>query len=319
MTKGATGTSSKYVPPNQDGDSSPPDIATLIAEQTKQLSLQIFTAKEEMKKHMDDSISAVKTAVSQNKAAIVKNTLEINKVTGTANEARDDLKDLRGEHEAEVTELKEFNQDLKKEVNSLHNHVALLTVRMKVQQERTEDQTNRNLRKTIIIRGVPEAVEETTWDQTKEAAVQALSTATQMDIPTLQGMFERIHRGGPFALPLNKRRTQPRKIHALLYDWNNLGKLKKAISTNGRNSGIYIDQHYGPVTTERRNKANIKRRELIEEKAIVAGYVAFPAKLYGKYQREDKNYALIEDFSKVPIFSKEEESLAYENIFDSDT
>ncbi len=304
-------------------DSEPVDIAELIRGFELRLD-QKFAAQsqqiEEVKTQLGQQISDIKTLAEENKKAIAFNTIETAKATQVANTNKQDLSDLSLDVNASIEELQKSNRELKKEVTSLHNTVAIQAVKMKVQRVRTEDQTNRALRKTIIIRGIPEPNEEKTWDNTCTAASNAIAEASgsrDTDASTsIANLLERIHRGGKYT----PGSQYPRKIHAVLYDWNDIAKLRKNLiaTAYGRNSGIYIDNHYGPDTTYRRGLAGKKRRELIDSNTIAQGYVAFPAKLYVKYKRTDSKYTVFHDFSNERVTLREEEQYEHEELFESD-
>ena len=108
-------------------------------------------------------------------------------------------------------------------------------------------------------------------------------------------MFERIHRGAGKGDDKN-----PRAVFALLYNWNNVEVLMWGLRKHGKDSKIYIDQQYGPITTYRRKLALNARKDLKEEKSITSGFVKFPAKLMVKNGTKAK-YVMNQDFSKVQI------------------
>ena len=166
-----------------------------------------------------------------------------------------------------------------------------------VHTEMVEDQTNRNLRKNIIIRGIPEGKEEKSWEETREVVANALGKACNIHPNTIGDMFERVHRGSKREDDGN---NQPRTIFGLLYDWNNIDYLMKELRKHGKGSKIYIDQQFGPITTYRRKLALDKRKSLKDAKTITSGWIKYPAKLMVRYG-EDKKYVMCEDFSKKSI------------------
>ena len=56
-----------------------------------------------------------------------------------------------------------------------------------------------------------------------------------------------------------------------------------------------------PDTQYRQNQAMILRREMKDAGTISAGYVAYPAKLMVKFNKNDKKYVCHKDFSKIPV------------------
>ena len=66
------------------------------------------------------------------------------------------------------------------------------------------------------------------------------------------------------------------------------------------------EQKYGPLTSKRRQKAYLERKQLKESGVIASGYVDFPAKLMvnlpGDVDRENKKiYKLHTNFSRYPV------------------
>ena len=200
-----------------DSKTTDPDMAALFAGLESRLDVRFHEQSvqiEAVKTHLDDRITAIQKLANSNKTSIDKNLIEINKVTSIANENKQDVVNLQNDCNANIAALKESNLKLKTELNSLHSTVSLQAIKLNVQRKRTEDQTNRALRKTLIIRGIPEPTEEN-WDQTRTVASHALAKATPIDPNKLSKIFERIHRGGSFK---KQQGLQPRKVHACLYD-----------------------------------------------------------------------------------------------------
>ena len=94
-----------------------------------------------------------------------------------------------------------------------------------------------------------------------------------------------------------------RAIHCRFFDWNDSEFIKLQTIKNSRRSNIFVEQHYGPDTTYRRNLAKAERKKLKDENAIFSGHVKYPAKLFVKYAATDRNYSLHSDFSDhdVPL------------------
>lgn len=182
-------------------------------------------------------------------------------------------------------------------VDDLERLCANQAIQLKVLDTRQTDQTDRNSRNSLIIRGIPEQGQES-WDDTRHVLCEALAPIVKIDGNKISAMIERVHRG-------NRRpddtRDRPRVIHARLFNWNNVENLKQLMWKHGKDTGIYVDQRFGPNTTYRRNKALEVRRELLENHEIVGGFLRYPAKLYVKYHKDDKKYTLKDDFSKIPV------------------
>ena len=218
----------------------PTDFAAILKGMEERLDAR-FTEQsqqiEGVKNHLDQRITEIHTLATANKKAIALNTLEASKAIQQTNQNKQDISNLETLYNTNIEGIMKTNHALKKEVTSLHHTVSLQAVRMKVQRERTEDQTNRGLRKTVIIRGIPEPTEEKSWDDTRAAVSEALATATNKDSTDVSQLFERIHRGGRFENRGDQQRKGPRKVHAAMYDWNDIARLRKAMSLHARNSG----------------------------------------------------------------------------------
>ena len=132
---------------------------------------------------------------------------------------------------------------------------------------------------------------------------ETLSPIVQIDPTQISSMIERVHRGPRRQRDNNnpERPEQPRVIHAKLFNWNHVENLKKLMWKHGKKTGIYIDQHFGPNTTYRRNKALEMRRDLMKKGDIAGGYLRYPAKLFVKRHSQDTQYVLHRDFSNIPV------------------
>ena len=87
-------------------------------------------------------------------------------------------------------------------------------------------------------------------------------------------MIERVHRGSRRPNENNDRPNnnddRPPVIHARFFNWNHVENLKNFMWKHGKDSGIYVDQRFGPNTTYRRNKALAARCQLLTN-VTVAG------------------------------------------------
>ena len=110
-------------------------------------------------------------------------------------------------------------------------------------------------------------------------------------------MIERAHRGRS-----NPDRAGPRPIYARFFSWKDSEHVKKLkIMDSEKSSRMFVDQKYGPITTQRRNKALLERKNLKAEGKIVQGYLKFPAQLWVKYDVEDVRFQRHMDFSKYEV------------------
>ena len=142
----------------------------------------------------------------------------------------------------EVESIKNENSNLKKQVDmnkstidSLKGETSTLKSKlMKLEsnqmllEEEIEERTNRQLRKTLVFRGIPEqtirrdsssdnAGRKENWDDTEELLAQKIAEVCEdTSLSQAREMIERGHRGGPNP---NYQGDKPRPIFAAFWDW----------------------------------------------------------------------------------------------------
>ena len=188
-----------------------------------------------------------------------------------------------------------------KQVDSSPSSAISSGIEQRVQEveELLEERTNRQLRKTLVIRGVSEGEHEKSWQDTEILLSKIFSETLNIPVEQARGMIDRCHRGGN---PNHyKKIGKPRPIFAAMYSW----KACEDLLWNARKKkNVFIDYKFGPKTTTRRNLALQKRRELLNQGTLCQAHVAYPARLMGK-GKNDKKYRLIEDFSKADVSLKD--------------
>ena len=216
----------------------------------------------------------------------------------------------------EVRELKEDKHKIQDDLKNANKKIQAL-------EERVEERTNRQLRKTLVIRGIPESSSNNsrhatnsstssataadpaaaeTWNQSKEKLANAIADVSDISAASAIEMVERAHRSAP-----NPRYhgTAPRPIFAALYKWPDAERIVEAFrkyNIANPEHAISCDFKYGPLTTKRRNMAFMERKKLKERGEIVSGYVAYPARLMVKTsRRQGTKYICQKDFSHEPV------------------
>ena len=174
---------------------------------------------------------------------------------------------------------------------------------LKALEERIEDRTNRQLRKTIVISGIREQKGEETWADTKRVVANTISKHIKdVDYTEALDMLERVHRSAPTR---NENKKGKRDIYAAIRDWEDCEFLTRSfrkLNAKKRDLRIHFNNKYGPMTTRRRNLALRKRRELLDSNEIHSAYIAFPAKLIIKKDSSaDTKWVVFEDFSKTAM------------------
>ena len=221
--------------------------------------------------------------------------------------------------EADLSEVKQIADQNTNDIAMLKQTIVTLVDINKEQTknigdltERVEERTNRQLRNTLVFKGIPDVEGEKdqgskSWHITRQLLANKIAENIDgLDEEVAFKLLERVHRGKESKF--NKGR---RPIYAKLFDWNDCEKIKECFrfaNMENRELNIYCEQMYGPRTRFRRNKAFIERKALKDDNKIVSGFVAYPAKLMVKYTRnKSEQYTQIKDFSKVEV------------IFESDT
>ena len=149
---------------------------------------------------------------------------------------------------AELLAVKQVSEQNADEILRLKGTIESLVVVNKLQSEtvsklteKLEDRTNRQLRNTLIFKGIPETAGEKKgkqqWDETRKVLSETLAKHVPgLDAQSASNMFERVHRGKAGALNVNKR-----KIYARVFDWNVSEGLKNDMRTaNIKDSSINI-------------------------------------------------------------------------------
>ena len=192
---------------------------------------------------------------------------------------------------------------LKSTIDSLVDANKVQSTEIKKMRERIEERTNRQLRNTLVVKGIPEPAHERTWNDTKQVLAESIAESLQISVPTT--IFERAHRSN-FAGRNGEKRGR-RDIFVRVHDWNVSEKMKedfRALRMKNRNCQVSVDQKFGPRTTSRRNYALFQRKTLKENGDIFAGYIAYPAKLMvKKTNNKTEKYAEYENYSEWELDS----------------
>ena len=251
------------------------DITTLMDDRLGLVNERIGTIEQSMV-NVQSEISVIQKEIQELKSTV-------SDLKKTANDQSDEIAKLQSENEA----LKSLPDD-----SSLRSSISKL-------EERVEDRTNRQLRKTLTITGIQE-IENESWTDTKKLVAKTISGNLNIKYDDAFDMLERVHRSAPTT---NASKIGRRDIFAAIYDWNDCEFLtRKFRNLNGKNRNlkIHFNYKYGPLTTRRRNAALYQRRKLFNEKMIVQGYLSFPAKLLVKRSNDD-DFEVYEDFSKLSL------------------
>ena len=140
-----------------------------------------------------------------------------------------------------------------------------------------DDQVNRGMRNNMIIKGLPESLDNERED-TRSLVVNKLHelSGDKYSKHGIDTVIDRAHRGS------GKPRTdRPRNIYIrftssqVVDEYLYLARKLK--------SPLRLDRQFSKAVTDRRKVAMLERKKLKEEKTIMAGYLEYPAKLMVKY------------------------------------
>ena len=208
-----------------------------------------------------------------------------------------------------VTELTNQTKQLTDRVESLEKQITNPTERPSIFidlekrineiKERLEERTNRQLRKTLVFRGIKEGDDEKRWADTEKVLSGIISKKLSVSEAEASAMIDRCHRGGNPRYYVEKKKTRP--IYAAMHSWK---QCEEIIWNARKKRDILVDYKFGPLTTARRNMALQRRRELLDSGEILKGHVAYPARLMGMKNNNSKKYICIEDFSKAAVGEK---------------
>ena len=188
-------------------------------------------------------------------------------------------------------------QSVKDDLESLRSAVDINNRALLIQEEYIEDLRNRQMRSTLVFKGIDESVDEHTWDDTEETLLRTIRTVAE-DFP--DDAIERCHRGHKKLYGASGSRD----IIARFYSWKDAESVKQLFSrknSKDRSFKTYVSQKYGPLTTARRNLALQTRKELISSGEVAKAYLAYPAKLMVAKNKRDTEFKLHTDFSTCPV------------------
>ena len=265
------------------------------------------------KKDLDEALDvAVKDLITRFTVIIDE---KLTAVVTRVMELEERVADNRTQLETQATKMEELclaNEELRLHIDSLSEKIEQfesenskfsssdIINKITEVEERLESRTNRQLRQTLVFKGVRETEDES-WDDTFDIIAGITSKHLGISKQKALSMFNRVHRGRP----AKNDNNSPRAIYANLFKWYDCEELVdcfKKLNIENKSS-VRVSYHYGPRTSYRRNLALVERKRLKDSGVITSGYLEFPAKLFGKSRGSDK-YKLVKDFSKEEVVFK---------------
>ena len=217
----------------------------------------------------------------------------------------DQLKRTIVNQQSEIDSLKYENNNLKSQISECASKAFLR--RLSDVEELIEERTNRQLRQTLVFRGIEEKGKES-WNDTKHRLAESIAETCDITYDEAASSINRCHRSAP-RLDKNGRSVRNRPIYANFFSWDkteNIVQCYRDSNIEFPNFNIKADYKYGPLTSKRRSEALKTRKELKDRKIISKGYIQYPAKLRVMYTGENQ-CRVHQDFSKMVFANNEEE------------
>ena len=267
-------------------------LKQLTSSLTKTLTETIINTIKETLLEFQNGITTVMVDVDKNKAEI--------------SQIKTMMEDLRASNEKQGSDIQELindNNNLKLQISELMSVDSgtrlhdIIPDKVSELEERLEERTNRQLRQTLVFRGIKENDKET-WADTKQILSDIIAKTCDIAFEEAFDMINRTHRSAP-----NPRNKGNRNIFANIYCWDDCERIIKDFrlnNINNTNFHISVNYKYGPLTTARRAESLSTRWSLKKDKSITKGFIAYPAKLMVIFNG-DNAYKLYKDFSKDKV------------------
>lgn len=281
----------------------------------------IIIEEDDTEEQQGDSISKnyLEKTLKQLESSLQKG---YNKTIEKLNDTIDSLTQTLNNTKKHCEKLEQEVRQLREEKTKLASDIKAANANIRAVEERVEERTNRQLRKTLVFRGIPEAAAVTandsrnsstssadtaptaaeSWEASKKKIAEAIANVSDITAESAVEMVERAHRSAPNP---RYKGTAPRPIFAAIYKWPDAETIVDAFrkfNIANPESKVSCDYKYGPMTTKRRSMAFLERKKLKETGEIVAGYVAYPARLMVKRSKRDgSKYVCLKDFSREPV------------------
>ena len=171
-------------------------------------------------------------------------------------------------------------------------------------QARLEHQTNRNSRKSVIIRRIPQHEKEKDLGGLSKSSLREAGRNYRMQPEVLSNSIKRIHRGKPKPHQQATRST----CLVLRLEWIGAYHLEHA-EARTEFEGLCRTTIW---STWRRNNALALRKDLKAQGTVTSDFIAYPAKLMVKYNAQDRQYTMHQVFfnTEVPVQTRRDNNSA---------
>ena len=216
-----------------------------------------------IKKYIKQCENNLKGLIKSENAALKSEIFNNHQKIESLQDENSNLKKLAELNKSSIDALKEESASLKAKLARLEGQHESLA-------EEVEERTNRQLRKTLVFRGIPEhpipmdpstadtGARKENWEETEKLLAKKIAEVCEdTTLEDARSMIERAHRARPNP---NYKGPAPRLIFAAFYDWKSSEYVKKQFRYNSKD--FHCDSKYGRRTTARRNLALKERARL---------------------------------------------------------
>ena len=210
------------------------------------------------------------------------------------------VKKMCVQNSQELTVFKE------QKIATIDNALSNQQIEIEELKKQLDDQTNRNLRNTLIIKGVPQETSEISWDDT----IKVLSTTlnkhcNRLSVDYIEESIERAHRGKPYQND-DTNQHHAYQTHSAIFvkfhSWQDADRILKCVISENKskkNKGgkeLRIMQMFSPALTARRNEALKLRKQLLLEGENKEYKLSYPAKLMERNKGSQQQFKLSQEF-----------------------
>ena len=154
---------------------------------------------EDMKKYFTDQLATlllpINTEIASLKSELRSRDVAISALqteVAAVKSANDELMSVNKKLEEKLSDSEKFHSTV------IESFIQL--------EEKLEDRTNRQLRQTIVVKGLPEKPSEK-WADTRNILAKYIAKAYDMEFRKAYSLFERVHRGGGNGFEEKKKET----------------------------------------------------------------------------------------------------------------
>ena len=190
----------------------------------------------------------------------------------------------------------ERTKNVEFEMDKMKKTIEMLQSKVNVLEDDLDDQTNRNMRSTLVVRGIAQDSDNESWEKTTDILSSKINEITegQISVVEVKSFIERAHRiKGEL-----HRGSSGKPIIVKFNSWKSSELVKKSITNYARLKGgtIFVSQLYSKRINDRQYQARQYRKELFRENPDQNIFIQNPARLMGKKKGSAEKYRLLKSF-----------------------